>query len=106
MSGSGGGSSTWDTPVGSCERLVIETQLSSPQPAAIGALKVGDVLEIALQQSGTVAVVVALANGTMVGGIAATSLNQLRDCIVGGSIYQATIIAINGAQIRIRITAV
>ena len=105
MSGSGGGSSTWDTPISSCDRLVIETQLSSPQPGVVATLRVGDVLEVALQQSGAVAVVVVLQNGVMAGGIAATSLTQLRECIEGGTMYGATVISVNGGQIRVRIAA-
>lgn len=105
MSGYGGGSSTWDAPISSCDRLVIETQLSSPQPGVVATLQVGDVLEVALQQSGAVAVVVALRNGVIAGGIAATSLNQLRECIEGGTIYEATVISVNGGQIRVRIAA-
>jgi hypothetical protein len=106
MSGYGDTRSTWDTPISSCSLLVIETQLSSPQPNVIGTLTLGEVLDVDLQQTGVVAVVVALKNGVVAGGIAATSLNQLRDCIEGGTVYQATVTGINGGQIRIRITAV
>ena len=46
MSGSGGGGGGGGAPMGTCETLVIDTQLSSPKPSVIALINVGDLLEV------------------------------------------------------------
>jgi len=106
MSGSGGGgpggSSFGDAPV-SCERLVIETILSSPKANVVAKLKVGDILDVRLEeQAGTVVVALYLGD-EKAGGITSASTNRLRECIDLGTQYTATVMSIAGGQVNVRI---
>jgi hypothetical protein len=106
MSGSGGGGlgggSLGDTPV-ACERLVIETILSSPKANVVAKLQVGYILDVRLEeQAGTV--VVALYFGAeKAGGITSASTNRLRECIDQGTQYTATVMSVVSGQINVRI---
>lgn len=109
MSGSGGGglggSSFGDTPV-ACERLVIETILSSPKASVLAKLKVGDVLSVKVEeQAGTVVVALYLLE-EKAGGITSASTNRLRECIDQGTRYSATVMSITGSQVSVRIKPV
>jgi len=106
MSGSSGGGGGPDTPTFSCEDLVIKAQIASPKAAVVSKLKMGDVLDVAVQTIGGVAVVVLLFKGKLAGGLASPHLSRLRECIDGGTTYQATITAISGAQINVTVEAV
>jgi len=107
MSGSGGGGGVGpDTPTLACEDLVIKAQIASPKAAVVSKLKVGDALEVAVQTIGGAAVVVLLSKGKLAGGLATPNLSRLRECIEGGTMYQAKITAISGAQINVTVEAV
>lgn len=102
MSGSGGGGG-WvvDEPI-ACERLQFETEVRSPHPATITAVNVGDRLEVSLDAAG-LAIVLSL-RGQPVGGIVSPQASRLRECIRGGTVYIASVIAKpadNIAQVRI-----
>lgn len=102
--GSGGGGGSWEAP-STCENLVIDTQLSSPKPAVIAGIKVGDVLDVTLQQGAGTTVVV-MHGGQIAGGLASPQVQRLRECLEGGTVYGAEVTAINGAQVKIRVSAV
>jgi hypothetical protein len=106
MSGSGGGGGGPDTPVLSCEDLVIHTQIASPKAAVVSKLSVGDILDVAVQMQGGTAVVVLLFKGKQAGGLASPHLGQLRECIQNGTTYQARVTGINGAAISVSVEAV
>lgn len=101
--GSGGGGGSWEAPT-TCESLVIDTQLSSPKAAVIAGIAVGDVLDVALQP-GTGTVVVVLHHGQVAGGLASPDVQRLRECIEGGTQYGAEVREINGAQVKVRVSA-
>jgi len=106
MSGSGGsGYSGNFEPIDSCDSLFIETQLSSPKEEVINNIKEGDILDVNVHQMGTTSVVVVLHAGQIAGGVAAPQLQKLRECIVQGTTYGATVISKNDGQVRIRISA-
>lgn len=105
MSGSGGGGGGPDTPVYSCEDLVIDTQLSSPKDQVVDKIKVGDVLEVAVQTKGGTTSVVVLHKGKVAGGLASPQLQQLRECINEGTDYHAKVTSKNGGQVRVRVEA-
>jgi len=44
-------------------------------------------------------------NGTLVGGLAGGLVNKLRECLLGGTLFKATVVSINGAQIMVEIEA-
>lgn len=97
-SGSGGGGNIYDTP---CDRLRFEAQLTSPRPAVVATLFVGNVLDISVVNMGGQVVVQVLKNGQVVGGLAGPDATRLRNCIDQNHEYRATVRAINGGQVRV-----
>ncbi|AXD50743.1 hypothetical protein AIS11_21190 [Salmonella enterica] len=109
MSGSGGGSFggqfSQEPFELSCEKLTITTQLSSPIPAVVSALKVKDILGIQQINNNGLSLTVALHNGAVAGGIASPQIQRMRDCIALGTTYVAEVIAINGGQVMVKVYA-
>ncbi|EPF6564024.1 MULTISPECIES: hypothetical protein [Serratia] len=110
MSGSGGGNyggqfGQADFEV-TCEKLRIDTQLSSPDPLIVPQLTVGSILKIAQITSLGAQLTVAMYNGRQAGGIASPYIQRLRDCINNGTSYVAKVTAINGGQVRVSVYAI
>lgn len=108
MSGSSGSRGSWTDVVSdevTCERLFIDTQLSSPRADVVSQLHAGDRLEVALD-TGRRDIVVVLHRGVLAGGLAAPNLSRLRDCLNGGTVYEAEVVEVNGGQIRVHVKAV
>ncbi len=106
MSGSGGGGGggvviTDSVPV-TCDMLVINTQLSSPKLAVLNGLQAGEDLLVAMQGQ----IVVVLRNGQIAGGLAAPDLKRLRECILAGTNYVATVTSASLGQFKVKVTAV
>lgn len=101
--GFGGGFEAGDF---SCENLVINTAIASPQPAVVSVLKVNYILQVDLQTVGTTTAVVVKHQGQVAGAVASPDVQRLRRCIDAGKLYEAKVTAINGAHISIRIAAV
>ncbi|SEM10470.1 hypothetical protein SAMN05518845_11689 [Variovorax sp. YR750] len=96
--GGGGGSSDWDL---SCETLVIETQLSSPDAAVIASIQVNDVLPVETRKmNGTTAVAV-VHQGQVAGGLATPELLRLRECLKAGTQYNAKVLSKSNGQVRV-----
>lgn len=101
MSGSGGGGGhggDYDPP---CDKLRFEAQLTSPQPAIVGTLSAGDVLDIATVTMKSQLVIQTLKNGQVAGGLAGPDATRLRNCMDEGHQYKATVRVINGGQVRV-----
>ncbi len=108
MSGSGGGfggGASDDAPI-ACERLIIETALSSPKEAVIKNLSINDVLQVKLEQLGATSIVALTYQGERAGGITHAQTNRLRECIHAGTKYVATVISKSDGQVRVRIKPV
>lgn len=105
-SGGGGGGGSFDPPPDNCAALVFDTQLSSPKQAVVANIQVGDELSVATQTVGGTTVVVVLHNGQVAGGLASPLVLRLRECIASGTQYTATVTAVNGGQVRVRVKAV
>ena len=103
--GGGGGGGVLDTQP-SCNQLKFSILVSSPQPAAVGALKVGDKLDIDVAQQGALKLVRVLRNGTLVGGLAGPDATRLRNCIEEGHDFQAEVLSITGGQVRVEVKPV
>jgi hypothetical protein len=102
--GGGGGGGDFDRPATDCSRLRFEAHVASPVAAVLSALTVGEVLDVAqVNQSGTVSVVLNKKNGQRVGGLASPQVAQLRKCMDDGFDFQAVVLSINGAQVRVRV---
>ena len=102
-SGGGGGGGVVDTQP-SCSDLKFRILVSSPHPAAVAKLKVGDLLDIDVAQQGAQVVVRVLQNGVLVGGLAGPDATRLRNCIEGGYDYRAEVLSITGGQVRSEVT--
>lgn len=103
MSGGGGGGSwTPDSDV-QCSRLRFQTQIATPQPGAVLTLRVGDILDVTVINMGGALAVAVSKNGNVVGGLAGGLVNKLRECLLGGTNFRATVLTINGAQIMVEI---
>ncbi|MFZ6654733.1 hypothetical protein [Undibacterium sp. TJN19] len=103
MSGSGGGGGGAPDYVIECDKVFINTQLSSPKPDVIAHISEGDELSIALQSMNGRIVLVAIYDGEIAGGFATPDTAKLRDCIEKGYGFSATVNSINSGQIRVRI---
>lgn len=108
MSGSGGGGgggnsggSANDSP---CESLKFDAQLTSPQPAVVATLVVGDVLDIRVDKLQGQIVVKVLKGGLVAGGLTGPEATRLRNCIEGGHAYEAEVMSVNGGHVRVRVT--
>jgi hypothetical protein len=107
MSGSssnsfGGGFESGDVD---CDNLVLNTQIASPQPAVISKLQVNDILQVELDTVGATTAIVLRHQTVVAGAIASPDMQRLRQCLEGGTHYQAEVTAISGAQVSIRISA-
>lgn len=102
-SGYGGG---FDSGAVACDALIIDTQISSPKADVIKDLVRGAALNVALAQVGGVSTVVLTYEGRLAGGIADPSVQRLRECLAQGTQYTATVRAINGGLVTVRVTPV
>lgn len=106
MSGSGGGGGGGGAPMGTCETLVIDTQLSSPKPSVIALINVGDLLEVTTETNGDTTTVVVKRDGAIAGGLASPLLQRLRQCIEDGTQYSAKVTAKKDGMVRVRVSAI
>lgn len=93
-------------PPSSCESLIINTQLTSPKASVLKQVKEGDELLVAIELYEGSSVIVALHNNVVAGGLSAPSVQRLRKCIEDGFNYSATVLAIGGGQVRVRVHCV
>lgn len=104
MSGSsgGGGSSRGDHD-SPCDKLRFEAQLTSPQPAVVETLSIGDILAITTVIMKGQVVVQVHKNSQVAGGLTGPDATRLRNCMDEGHQYKATVRAINGGQVRVHV---
>lgn len=101
--GGGGGGGGGDPHPSQCETLRFDAQLVSTQPTGVATLKPGDVLDVGLAVLKGQTVVQVLKNGQVVGGLTGPDANRLRGCIEDGHDFKATVLTVNGGQVRVRI---
>lgn len=102
-SGGGGGGGGYDPGPSPCETLKFDAQLVSTQPPVVATLKPGEVLDVATATLKGQTVVQVLKSGQVVGGLTGLDANRLRQCIEDGHDYKATVLTVNGGQVRVRI---
>lgn len=103
--GGGGGGGGGSTP-SPCETLRFEAQLTSPQAVVVATLSVGDFLDVALANLKGQTVVQVLKSGQVAGGLTGPDAARLRACLDDGHNYVASVLGINGGQVRVRVTHV
>nr|MDP2190774.1 hypothetical protein [Rhodoferax sp.] len=107
MSGSGGGGGGGGgagDPI-PCESLAFETQLSSPKADVIKGIVPGNVLNIDLKLQGSAYTIIVLCDGQLAGGLTAPDVQRLRECILAGFKYGATVLSVNEGQVKVRVKA-
>lgn len=104
-SGSSGFGGGFERSTINCEGLVLNTQIASPQQTVIHQLSVNDILQVDLQAVNTTTAIVLIYSGKVVGAVAAPDMQRLRECIEGGTRYEAKVTATSGAHVSIRIAA-
>ncbi len=97
--GGGGG-----VPAQDCNDVSIKTNITSPNPAILKTLKVGDYLDIELL-SATGPLVAKTIKGKILGSVFVTNPKLLIDCISKGYSYHAKILKIDGGDCQILITS-
>jgi len=105
MSGSsGGGSGSGGVGDGvSCSNLKFDMQLSSPQAAVVATLSIGDVLDVGIAGLNGTQVLQVSKQGQAVGGLVGSFAAKLRECILGGTVYDATVLTVLGGQVRVHV---
>jgi len=104
MSGSGSGGRTPSAPSNPCDQLSFFSVITSPQPAVIGQLGVGAVLNVALQATPQTAIVVDY-NGAVAGALTGTKITNLISCLQNGYDFTAEVISIVGGKCTVRVKA-
>ncbi|URD45479.1 hypothetical protein M6G63_26045 (plasmid) [Pseudomonas sp. BYT-5] len=103
MSGSSTTRDDYPTYTDACDQLNFTAQLASPKEEVVEQLEEGCVLDIVTGEQNGQAVVHALWQGQVAGGIAAQQLQRLRQCLAEGTIYAARVLSINNGQVRVRV---
>ncbi len=90
-----------------CHHFVERLQLSSPNPPVVGNLNLGEVLSVALNQSGSVPILEAITVSQQVAGsLIPRGMARLIECMGQGVNYSATILEINGGLVNVEIRAI
>lgn len=95
MGGSGGGGWVPSGPAARCDTLAFTATVNSPQPAALAAVSVGDVLDVSLSPPPQQTVVVSKLGAT-VGALTGPKISTLVSCLQNGYRFEAEVVALNG----------
>lgn len=100
---SGGSPTPTPTPTPSCKD-VRHAPISSPNPAAIASLKVGDRLDVVLAKSvGRAILQLQDFNGAVIGSLTFLGHLKLIECMEMGFTYKAVVLSISGGAVQVRI---
>jgi len=102
-SGGGGGGGGGGGDGVDCSNLKFDVQLSSPQAAVVQTLLVGEVLQVRIAGVNGTQVLQVSKQGSAVGGLIGSFSAKLRECIIGGTVYDATVLTISGGQVRVHV---
>lgn len=104
MSGSsgGGGGGVVDDDQIACHLLKFETRITSPNAEVIVLLTVGGQLAIQVAVgSAAQEIQVVTPEGQIVGGLLHNRVQRLRECLLAGTRYKATVRSINNGQVNV-----
>lgn len=96
-----GGGSRDDDP---CARLTFSAFISSPDPAVVTGLAVGDVLDVVLADSAGVPLVELHGTDGRVAGTLTTYLDRLLPCLDGRA-YVAEVTSVAGGAVQMQVQA-
>ncbi len=87
-----------------CSRLTFDTSISSPQEDALTQLAIDEVLVVAYETLDGVSVIsVRRSDGTLAGTLAGGRIAELLRCLQQGFTYQARVIEIEDALVRVTV---
>lgn len=99
--GGGGGINTYDEII-ACHLLRFVTQIASPNPGVVPTLKIGEELQVIIAPSSTAQEIqVVTRGGQLVGGLVATKVQRMRECMLDTYSYKATVQSVIGGQVRV-----
>lgn len=101
MGGSGSGGYTPTTPRSSCDELLFQATVNSPQPAALADLVIGQILTLTAAPSG--AAVNVKHGKSLVGALTGTQVARLINCMHMGFKYHAIVVKVRGGQCVVRV---
>lgn len=102
MSGSSGGGGVVADDQIACNLLKFETRITSPNAAVIVTLTVGMPLAVQVAaESAAQEIQVVTYEGQIVGGLLHTRAQRLRECLLAGTRYKATVRMINNGQVNV-----
>lgn len=99
---SGGGGASFND-VDACDKLIVNSRISSPKEEVVTELSIGDVLDVALDDAGQYPSVRLLREGRLAGGIATPQTATLIACMRSGTIYRAEVTSVNDGEVKVRI---
>lgn len=103
MSGSDSTPPSRPQPPRDCTAVDFATQISSPKPAVVGRLNVGDVLDVEAQTYQERTVLVLTSQSEIVGGLASAQAAKILECIGDGHRFVADVESVTAGQVRIRV---
>lgn len=98
----GGGSGGGPQPDDPCARLVFPAFVSSPDPAVVGGLAVGDVLDVMLTESAGVPLVELHATDGRTAGTLTTNLARLLPCLDIRA-FAAEVTSVTGGAVEVQV---
>lgn len=84
-----------------CSDLKFEAQIASPDPSVVTTLAKGDLLVLTVSSGAGTQSVQAYKDSTLVGSLLANLVARLRECMLAGTDYQATVLSVNGGQVKV-----
>ena len=100
--GGGGGGGIIDDDQVACHLLKFETRITSPNASVIVILTVGKQLSIQVATGSTAQEIqVVTTEGQIVGGLLHNRAQRLRECLLAGTRYKATVRSINNGQVNV-----
>ncbi len=100
-SGGGGGGAVADDQI-ACNLLRFETRITSPNAAVILTLTAGMQLGVQVATgSAAQEIQVVTPAGQIVGGLLHNRAQRLRECLLAGTRYKATVRMINNGQVNV-----
>ena len=100
MSGGGGGGGYGPAPPGGpCERLSTETAVQSPNPAVVGRLVQGEILDVVLDNRTAYVYL----GREIVGTLIFAGLPRLIECLEQGFAFVAEVIQLSSPDCRVKV---
>lgn len=101
---SGSSRDVWEpsVPATRCDTLSFTATVNSPQPAALAAVSVGDILDVALSPPPHQSVLV-VKQASTVGALTGAKISSLVNCLQNGYRFEAEVTGLNGGVCTVEV---